>query len=822
MWQEYQTWFKEKHGDDEVHLPRTAVFEILRHVTNGQKRALSAVNYLLGSLIYDNFIVVERIISLYTSATEEQRKLRLHAALASNFLKNVYTKHIVLDDNDGKVCTHGLEYALQRRTADGGAEKTTMDCNACKFVPFFFEELRVAVRNASITYGDDLGTPHAITAIDRCERLTSIWRGQCARVANQRLAIAEIHERIEKDCLELKLEQPREAVIVMDYKMKYVSQYYRQKSIEHFAKRGISWHGFLVIFYTYDVASGKVEREHVYGDQIVRGTNKQDGHAVAALLEVFLFQLVSSRVFQNLEHVTIQSDNANYYHSNNLILALPFIGLSVGISIDRYIHTETCDGKGLIDAHFAMGMRHVDRYIGEGNNATSPGEVFDGLVSASGVPNTLTQLVEIDRAMLLQREEVNSSVLMGLKQISRQNEIVFDLVPSGDNCHFNRAEPFSWPGIIRFKTWQFSKIGEPVIFSVDVRKGDVKLQSGYLQDLGASTALEVDDDEEDSQQPTSSVSSATAFGGTRVRYKRVGVLRHERRRLLAAEEQRDSNLGGTAMVSHQAHVDGGVASLLELAASGEVDAGSVEDNEDDSDDDEEHADELEMLVEEGQRRDLLAFAVRCTKDLINDPNAALLVRDGSSDQVEYELAADFDASNKLTRRGFGRRPRHGTQMGRSQAGPYRASIAEAFQNEGSDKMHPSWMLEKLKEMECNKYRLDLPTESDVRKELQRCIRWKKEAARSGGPAPNYADKMKGVVDPLDADYSQFIDSEIEGNPELRPPDFLRRAIEHFSTLPNPLSDRDMQARVKSTFSSRKGAYKKSMGLVRSSRTASNC
>jgi len=98
----------------------------------------------------------------------------------------------------------------------------------------------------------------------------------------------------------------------MDYKMKYVSKYYRQKSIEHFGKRGISWHGFLMVFYVYNPDTGKAEREHVYADQILRGTNRQDGLAVAALLEQFFAQVLADGRFSDLEGVTAQSDNANY------------------------------------------------------------------------------------------------------------------------------------------------------------------------------------------------------------------------------------------------------------------------------------------------------------------------------------------------------------------------------------------------------------------------------------------------------------------------------------------------------------------------------
>ena len=125
------------------------------------------------------------------------------------------------------MCTHGLQYALARPA--GTIKKTEMNCAGCKFVPFFFDELRNAVTTANITHDCTpagapnavvVGKEHALEAIARCEDLTSLWRGQCVRVANQRKAIAALHTAMETNCLEHKYVKPREAVVVMDYKMK--------------------------------------------------------------------------------------------------------------------------------------------------------------------------------------------------------------------------------------------------------------------------------------------------------------------------------------------------------------------------------------------------------------------------------------------------------------------------------------------------------------------------------------------------------------------------------------------------------------------------
>ena len=66
-----------------------------------------------------------------------------------------------------------------------------------------------------------------------------------------------------RECVEKKWESPREIIVIMDFKMKFQPQYYRQKHTEHYGKRGSSWHGTLVICYVYDPVEKKAVRVNV-------------------------------------------------------------------------------------------------------------------------------------------------------------------------------------------------------------------------------------------------------------------------------------------------------------------------------------------------------------------------------------------------------------------------------------------------------------------------------------------------------------------------------------------------------------------------------
>ena len=62
-----------------------------------------------------------------------------------------------------------------------------------------------------------------------------------------------------------------------------------------------------------------------------------------------------------------------------------------------YIHTETQDGKGSVDAHFAVAMRHVMNHVNMGSNVISPMELCTALQSNGGVGNTVVSSFDLDR-----------------------------------------------------------------------------------------------------------------------------------------------------------------------------------------------------------------------------------------------------------------------------------------------------------------------------------------------------------------------------------------------------------------------------------------
>ena len=230
---------------------------------------------------------------------------------------------------------------------------------------------------------------------------------------------------MKQECLENKTSS-KHALVVIDWKMKFESMSARETSQEHFGKQGIAWHGCLLKFFRYE--EGSAVRYNIYADQIMEGSNKQDSLAVASMIEAVLYQIHEELSF--LE-ITLQSDNAGCYQSKDLLLAIALISALSPIKVTGFIHTETQDGKGDIDAHFARSMAHLVSFMHTSHsNKIQRIVTAKGLAAAlawgGGLQNSFVQRVGLDRPKLANLALIIAPVVEKMKTyFSRLNDIFF-------------------------------------------------------------------------------------------------------------------------------------------------------------------------------------------------------------------------------------------------------------------------------------------------------------------------------------------------------------------------------------------------------------
>ena len=184
--------------------------------------------------------------------------------------------------------------------------------------------------------------------------------GHKTRYTNQNESIKKIEDDMKKVCIQSNGKNVK-GLLVMDFKMKFNPLDARESTINHYGKRGISWHDFCIIYYLYDNETKNAIRYCAYLDQIISDGNKQDIYCVLSLLEAALTQIVHDLPLIN--SVVLQSDNARSYENHFLILGIAIFNsiFHPDIFVLAFIHTETQDGKTLLAGHFARCVRFLQQ-----------------------------------------------------------------------------------------------------------------------------------------------------------------------------------------------------------------------------------------------------------------------------------------------------------------------------------------------------------------------------------------------------------------------------------------------------------------------------
>ena len=133
------------------------------------------------------------------------------------------------------------------------------------------------------------------------------WKAHVLRAQN--------HNQIKQKILATLREE--EALIIIDWVMKFTTMKYREKQTEWFGKRGINWHVSRVVTRS---SSGDLE---VVSYVHLLNSCRQDWYSVLSIVE-HLFLFIKQRN-SSITKAYIRSDEAGCYHNSMLISSLPEI-----------------------------------------------------------------------------------------------------------------------------------------------------------------------------------------------------------------------------------------------------------------------------------------------------------------------------------------------------------------------------------------------------------------------------------------------------------------------------------------------------------------
>jgi len=433
-------------GNDGI-LSRSTFSRIVAALTANGVVLRRAVDYVVGLLVNDPFDNLKTMV-LRLNLTSTQ--ILEDMTIVRSYLKYGFDTRVKA--SQGHRCIlHNIKYALSSEDTTSPAR---IICDDCKAVFYFFARFKTLLSSR----GADDVHPSTLKLVDDCSEKARIFLGHRLRTINQQLAIQRLVEEMEEKCLHTK--SATEAIVTLDYKMKLEPLYFREKTVDHYGKRGISWHGSLVHYFAYDdrdTSSPTAVDTKLYYDHFSKSDTKQDREAVISVLEAVLMRL--RKDVPTIKYITLLSDNATCYQNWFLPLIAPYLSVVHGITIKRIIHTDTQDGKSVLDAHFARAMQHIIQWVKDGNNCITPTQAVIGLQSRGGLQNCASELVQHDREQLGKlTSRVAPMEKMLRKIVSRANEIVISSI------HY-QPQPTSYASCPDFSlaVYEYSGVGGKTI-----------------------------------------------------------------------------------------------------------------------------------------------------------------------------------------------------------------------------------------------------------------------------------------------------------------------------------------------------------------------
>ena len=764
--------YKDNTINDEYSLSRETFYRIINKCTAHDQVSLSAIDYVTSTLVNETSEVLQNIVDkVIVPINRLQASNMIHSA--KYFLKHKYSSHCVRAGDD--ICYHGLKYGLTKFPND---EKSSTDCSGCKF-PFYVCKQLKEMCLASPAH--DSLREDAVQVINDTSEKFKLYMAHVCRCTCQSQSLRNIEEGLKRDCLRNKGRNTK-AIMIIDFKMKFETMSVRESSLEHYGKRGIGWHGCALIYYLYKIktdddnnivynASGceiyEARKHIVYIDQILESSNKQDGIMVISLIEASIVAINDQLPFIN--EIILQSDNALSYQNPQVLFGLHLLNVKYHdqIFISQYTHSETQDGKTLLDAHFASMNRHLLSFMKMyKKNTTTKIQTPSGLAAAlsfrSGIRNTMVQLVECDRNVM---DDWVSTIEPTAKKardyFSRANHIFYENTKSDTGTDFLDIikESFS------VKLQSFSGVDTKVTFKVNISettfepneearreisafmKGDVLRPPVAEMDLSLNDG---DSEMNDGHEPKDDFVFVNNHKYNTRRKRQATAINNEASSSddntddeayitdssdESDDEQYDSDsksyhyrrmrhygppksdvYQSTNLISkiqiHQQQELGFVACLAQRKKVATAPSRNV-------------------TIKTSDRRDIVARAVRYAKLTITSSN--FFISETSSDPM-YELAKNYKPEgHEIFASSWARRQGHGKLYGQTYIGKYEDDIKEMFEHGeaiSSNKMNASKMREQL----MLKYpdRFSLPGEIEIKKTISALAQKKKVGPNKGG------------------------------------------------------------------------------------------
>ena len=178
---------------------------------------------------------------------------------------------------------------------------------------------------------------------------------------------------------------------IIDWKMKFEPNKFREAMVEYFGKSGITWHGTYIIF----KQNGQFITKF-YND--VGDDKQEDGYSVFSSIVETSKQIKSE--FPHLTECFLVTDGAGCYSCAYLAINLAVVGQLTGLHILEHFVAEAGRGKSCLDANFGVNMQHQRKITKAGEQDVAfASDLCAALGARGGVKANSYKEIVIDAAV---------------------------------------------------------------------------------------------------------------------------------------------------------------------------------------------------------------------------------------------------------------------------------------------------------------------------------------------------------------------------------------------------------------------------------------
>ena len=853
-----------RHTKNQPHLGRKTMYEILRHITSTDEVILTAIDYVTSLLVNEPCEVLQSIINKCLHPSKQVYATSI-VLCARNFLKHQYADHVSRSNEVVPICYHGIDYGLLK----DGLPRTSHDCCACKFPFYSTSKLKELVRQSPSS--DKEMIDDAIHVIDNTTEKFALYMGHVCRKRSQSSQIKDREKYIQK-CCEHSKGKDTKCIAVMDFKMKFESMSARESSVEHFGKRGMGWHGFALMYYLWEknIKTNQycTQKYIIYIDQVLKDGAKQDSMTVISLIESALQVIYNEFPFIN--EVILQSDNASTYQNHNVLIGIHLLNIKFfkKVFVSEYLHSETQDGKTILDAHYGTCVRHLKKFMKmwRPNVVTriqTPKGLAFALTYSGGLLNSVVQLVEIDHMKLETLRQKFEPITQKLKEyFNRVNHVYFQQISESST---NDPDDVILNGSFSFEASAFSGVGRKVKFFINFNDKEVTPDDIALTEIQSVLAGN-----------EKRISKQVTFGTEETHNKDDDLIIDNDSSSLDFTyhplTSRKSKVDGLSKIKNTKRHKGSVDSESDDSDSS-FEILSASDDEDDDDINNMHGivyndcidinyaepheeyygkhlfytnlkivkqllvgtpkphqnlmdDSIGKVIKKKSRRlipngkvvrnDAIAKAIRYASTVISTSN---YFKDHKAENQLYLETESFSpSSNQIFKPGWARRPAHGESYGDSYIKYYKDDLYKYY-TAGELDSNKKMSAGKMREMLMRDYpsRFSIPGETEIKSWIgaqQTKKKYKKKGTRDGG------GRGRPSSDYQKSDWEKVIETVVESEPSAKPEDLYKSFLNMHNdetTLPTDVPRDDTnnidKKKIKQKINQHKSKLKKSAKMA---------